>query len=229
MKKAKRLIMLVFGLFLFALGVVLVMQSNLGYGPWELFQAGLTNILPLTIGQATVLVGVVIVVTILILKEIIGIGTLANMALIGVFMDMILSWGIIPLVQGIPLGLIFTTLGLFTIAFGSYFYIASGFGAGPRDSLMVAIRRRTGLPIGVCRSMLECSAAFAGWLLGGPLGLGTVITAIFLGPCVQLVFRLFSFEAISIVHENLFDTLKFQKMNQKEKIQLSKTDIKQDN
>lgn len=228
MKKAKRLILLVFGLFLFALGVVLVMQGNLGYGPWELFQAGLTNLLPLTIGQATVLVGAVIVITILILRETIGIGTLANMALIGVFMDMILSWEIIPLAQGIPLSLIMLTLGLFTIAFGSYFYIGSGFGAGPRDSLMVAIRRRTRLPIGVCRSILECSVAFAGWLLGGPLGLGTVITAIFLGPCVQLVFRLFSFEAVNVVHESLFDTFKLQRKNQNEKIELEKINIKQD-
>ncbi|MEH6945037.1 YczE/YyaS/YitT family protein [Bacillus sp. JJ722] len=207
MDKGLRLIRLMFGLFLFALGSVSVMNSNLGYGPWELFQAGLTNLLPMTIGEATVFVSVIIVVIILILKETIGVGTLANMAFIGIFMDVILSAGLIPFGAGIFSGLCLLIVGLFTTAFGSYFYISSGFGAGPRDSLMVAIRRRTGLSIGVSRSILECSAATAGWLLGGPLGIGTVLTAILLGFCVQLVFRLFAFEATAIAHENLWTTL----------------------
>ncbi|WP_042349249.1 YczE/YyaS/YitT family protein [Bacillus massiliigorillae] len=210
MSKWLRLLRLMFGLFLFALGSVCVMNSNLGYGPWELFQSGLTNLMPLTIGEATVLVSVVIVIIILLLKEIIGVGTLANMAFIGIFMDVILSTGVIPFGTGIISGFVLLFLGLFITAFGSYFYISSGFGAGPRDSLMVAIRRRTGLSIGMSRGILECSAATAGWLLGGPLGIGTVMTAILLGFCVQLVFRLFSFEATAIVHENLWTTLQIR-------------------
>lgn len=211
MDKALRLVRLMFGLFLFALGSVCVMNSNLGYGPWELFQAGLTNLMPMTIGEATVFVSVIIVVIILLLKETIGVGTLANMAFIGIFMDLILSMGFIPFGTGILSGLCLLIIGLFITSFGSYFYISSGFGAGPRDSLMVAIRRRTGLSIGVSRCILECSAALAGWLLGGPLGIGTVMTAIFLGFCVQLVFRLFAFEATAIVHENLWTTLQIRR------------------
>ncbi len=82
MNKSLRILRLLFGLFLFASGSVLVMKANLGFGPWEVFQAGLTNYLPLTIGQATVLVSVMIVGLIILLKEKIGIGTLANMSLI---------------------------------------------------------------------------------------------------------------------------------------------------
>lgn len=208
MGKGLRIIRLLFGLFLFALGSVLVMKGNLGFGPWEVFQSGLTNLLPMTIGQATVLVSVVIVVLIIVLKEKVGIGTLANMVLIGLFMDFILWADLLPQAIHLASSLGLVMLGLFTTAVGSYFYIGSGFGAGPRDSLMVSIRRKTGLPIGLCRSGLECLVAFAGWMLGGPLGIGTVITAFGLGLFVQLVFRLFSFEITKVQHENLRETFR---------------------
>ncbi|MGM9925554.1 MAG: YitT family protein [Bacillus sp. (in: firmicutes)] len=213
MKRGMRFIRLVFGLFLFALGSVGVMNSNLGFGPWELFQAGIANHMPLSIGQATVLVSVIIVGIILLLKETIGVGTLANMAFIGIFMDLIIKAGVVPSGAGFISGLCLLAAGLFTTAFGSYYYISSGFGAGPRDSLMVAIRRRSGLSIGMSRCILECSAAGAGWLLGGPLGAGTFITAFCLGWCVQLVFRLFSFEATAVAHESLMSTLHIRRKN----------------
>ena len=206
MRYVSRLIRLAFGLFLFALGSVLTMRGNVGYGPWELFHTGLTHLLPLTIGQITVLTGVVIVVIDALLRESIGVGTLANMILVGTFMDLILATNLLPLAKGWIDGLLLLVLGLFVTATGSYFYISAGFGAGPRDSLMVAIRRFTGLPIGASRSVLEISAAALGFLLGGPLGLGTVLCAVGLGFCVQVVFRLFHFEATSIRHENLIDT-----------------------
>jgi len=212
MRKGLRLIQLVFGLFLFALGLVIVMRGNLGYSSWEIFHEGLTNLLPLTIGQATILVSVIIVGIIMLLKEKIGVGTLANMALIGLFMDIILVIDFIPTAIGIISGLCFIIAGLFVAAFGSYFYISSGFGAGPRDSLMVAICKKTGLPIGICRSLIECSVAVAGWILGGTLGIGTVIAAFGLGWCIQIVFRLFSFEATRIKHESLLETLHIRKV-----------------
>lgn len=202
-----RLLRLAFGLFLFSLGLVLVMRGNLGYGPWELFQAGLTNYMPITIGQATVLVSVMIVVLVFLLKETIGLGTLANMSLIGIFMDFILAIDIIPLATRSISGICMLIVGLFVVALGSYYYISSGFGAGPRDSLMVAIRRYTGLSIGVSRGILECSVAILGWLLGGPLGLGTVITAFGLGYCIQIIFKVFSFESTNVKHESLLETL----------------------
>lgn len=206
MQYISRLVRLVFGLFLFALGCVLTMRGNVGYGPWELFHTGLTHLLPLTIGQITVLTGVVIVVIDALLRESIGLGTLANMILVGTFMDLILATQLLPLAKGWIDGLALLVLGLFVTATGSYFYISAGFGAGPRDSLMVAIRRFTGLPIGAARSALEFTAAALGFLLCGPLGLGTVLCAVGLGSCVQIVFRLFHFEATAIHHENLVDT-----------------------
>ncbi|WP_206460308.1 YczE/YyaS/YitT family protein [Anaerovorax sp. IOR16] len=207
--KLKRILRLIFGLFLFSLGTVLIMQADLGYGPWEVFQSGLTNVLPLTIGQATILVSIIIVLLDLFLKEKIGIGTLLNMLLIGFFMDWILFSSLIPLATTIIMKIVLLISGLFTIAFGSYFYIGSGFGAGPRDSLMVSIRRYTGLPVGVSRGILEFSAAMGGYFLGGPLGLGTIVTAFGVGICIQIVFHLFSFETTQIEHEDLAETFNF--------------------
>jgi uncharacterized membrane protein YczE len=96
MRYIVRLLKLVGGLFIFASGIVMIMQSNLGYGPWELFHSGLTNVLPVTIGQATIMVGAIIVVADVLLKEAIGIGTILNMVLMGVFLDLILSLKFIP-------------------------------------------------------------------------------------------------------------------------------------
>ncbi len=205
-EKIKRLLRLLLGLFLYALGTVFIMRAGLGYGPWEVFQAGLTNILPITIGQSTILVSIVIVAADFLLKEKIGIGTVLNMLLIGLFMDWILATSLIPSISVLWGKGILLIAGLFIIAFGSYFYIGSGFGAGPRDSLMVSIRRYSGLPVGISRGILEFCAAAVGYLLGGPLGIGTLLTAFGIGLCIQIVFHLFSFETTQIVHEDLSET-----------------------
>jgi len=98
-------------------------------------------------------------------------------------------------------------LGLFIISFASYFYIGSGFGAGPRDSLMVAIERKTGLAVGISRGIIEGSAVVVGWFLGGPVGLGTVLAALGISFCIQAVFSLMKFEATMVTHETLNATL----------------------
>jgi uncharacterized membrane protein YczE len=95
---------------------------------------------------------------------------------------------------------------MFVISLGSYFYIKSGYGAGPRDSLMVALRRMTRLPVGLCRVLVEGSAVLAGWILGGPVGAGTVFAAFGIGVCIQITFSALRFEAASVRHETLSDT-----------------------
>jgi uncharacterized membrane protein YczE len=97
--------------------------------------------------------------------------------------------------------------GLFVISLGTYFYMGSGFGAGPRDGLMVVLERKTGLPVGLCRAIIESLAVLLGWLMGGPVGLGTVIAAFGIGLCVQVTFSLFKFQATEIRHETFRETL----------------------
>jgi uncharacterized membrane protein YczE len=116
---------------------------------------------------------------------------------------------ILPNIQGLVLGTVVMFAGLFTIAFGTFFYIRSGFGAGPRDSLMVGLKRKTKLPVGLCRGLLEGSVVLAGWLLGGPVGIGTLLAAFGISACIQVVFlSLMKFEATSVQHETLDVTIK---------------------
>jgi len=116
-------------------------------------------------------------------------------------MDLILFLDFIPLFYNFWIGTLVLLLGLFIIALGTYFYISSAFGAGPRDSLMVAVTRKTGLPVGLCRGILEVSVVLIGWLLGGMVGLGTVISAFAIGFCVQITFKLLKFDPTQVKHE----------------------------
>jgi uncharacterized membrane protein YczE len=139
--------------------------------------------------------------------EKLGLGTLLNMVLIGVFMDWILGMPGLPRANGWLGGIGLLAAGLFTIALATFFYISSGFGAGPRDSLMVVLTRRTGLAVGLCRVLIEGSAVLTGALLGGHFGAGTLIAAAGIGLCVQVTFSLLKFDPTRIHHETLMETV----------------------
>lgn len=203
-----RLLRLILGLLLYSLGAVVTIRANIGYSPWDVFHAGLTKTIGINIGAATVIVGVIIVVITALLGEKIGLGTIFNMILIGTFMDILLSLNIIPLAGNFILGVIMLIAGLFIIAFATYFYISSGFGAGPRDTLMVTLTRISRLPVGVCRGSIEVLAVLAGLKLGGMAGAGTITSALAIGACVQITFKLFRFDASKVKHETLDQTFK---------------------
>ena len=198
---------LIFGLFLYALGIVITMKAHLGFAPWEVFHQGVSLTIGLSIGKVSILTGFVICILVYLSGEKLGMGTILNMFLIGIFMDWILDSNVIPQMSGFISGIIMMFLGLFIISFASYFYIGSGFGAGPRDSLMVAIERKTGLAVGISRGIIEGSAVFIGWLLGGPVGFGTVIAAFGISFCIQAVFSLLKFKTTLVKHETLGATL----------------------
>lgn len=199
----KRLFKLIAGLFLFALGNVTIMRSSLGYPPWDVLHAGLADTVGLTIGTLVIIVSLVLVVIVQLSGEKLGLGTLCNMVLMGIYMDLIIFLDFLPRPASLPARAALMLLGMLIVATGSYHYISSGFGAGPRDSLMVVLRRKTGLPVGLCRSVLECVVVLAGWLLGGPVGLGTFIVAVGIGAFIQMVFAIARFDAAAIQHETL--------------------------
>ena len=196
-----RFIKLNFGLFLYGLGIIVTMRANVGYAPWEVLHSGISQTLGVSIGLVNTAVGAIIVAIVFLLGEKIGLGTIFNMFMIGLFMDLILFWDFIPLFTNFWIGTLVLILGLFIISLGTYFYISSAFGAGPRDSLMVAITRKTGLPVGLCRGILEVSVVLIGWFLGGMVGLGTVISAFVIGFCVQITFKLLKFDPTLVKHE----------------------------
>jgi len=204
----KRFASLNLGLFLFSLGIVLTMNANMGFAPWDVFHKGMANIFNMSIGVASILLGLVICVLVALAGEKLGLGTLLNMVIIGALLDLILYLDIIPVMQGFISGTAMMIAGLFTISLGSFFYMGSGFGAGPRDSLMVVLERKTGLSVGVCRAGLESAAVLFGWMMGGPVGLGTVMAAFGIGFCIQVTFSALKFRTTDVKHETLAETVK---------------------
>ncbi|MDD3980999.1 MAG: hypothetical protein RBT72_00140 [Spirochaetia bacterium] len=202
-----RFLKLIVGLFLYALGIVLTIQANIGYGPWEVFHVGISAVTGISIGTASIIVGLVIVLITILMGETIGLGTLLNMFLIGFFLDLLLALGLIPKVENLLAGIPVLILGLYVISLGSYFYIGSGFGAGPRDSLMVALARRLRWPIGLIRSLIELTATILGWTLGGMVGLGTLISGFAIGFCIHSSFKLLKFDPTRVHHSTLNESL----------------------
>jgi uncharacterized protein len=203
-----RLLRLIFGLFLYALGIVITLKAHVGYAPWDVLHVGLAKTTGITIGLASILIGILIVVVTFLLGEKLGLGTILNMILIGVFLDLILKLNLIPVMDKFGWGVIMLMIGLFVISLATYFYIGSGFGAGPRDSLMVSLARKTNLPIGLCRGTIEVIAVLVGWKLGGMVGIGTVIAALAIGFCIQITFRVLKFDAKKVDHQTLVVTYK---------------------
>lgn len=206
-REGLRITRLVWGLFLYALGIVMTVHANLGVSPWDVFHQGVSLHTGLTFGMTNILTAVVIVTITAVMKEHVGFGTLCNMILIGAFIDVLMLGGWVPEMHSFPTGLVMMISGLFVIALASFFYMGAGYGAGPRDSLMVVLTRRTGRPVGLCRIAVEGTALFCGWLLGGRAGLGTIISAFGIGFAVQIVFTLLHFNVRTIRQESFVETL----------------------
>lgn len=198
-----RLLRLFFGLFLYALGIVLTMQAHIGYAPWEVFHAGFAKLLNTQIGTMTISVGLAILIVTFLFGEKVGVGTISNMLFVGLFMNVLLSSGFFTERTTLTGGTLQMIGGLFVIALASYFYISSGFGAGPRDSLMVLLSRKTGLSVGACRAGIEVSVTVIGYLMGGMLGWGTLLGAVGIGFCIQITFRILRFDPKLVLHEDL--------------------------
>jgi uncharacterized membrane protein YczE len=189
-----RLAWLVFGLFLCAVGIVLFLESRLGLPPWDVLHQGIARHTPLSFGIANVVVAVVVLGLAWWLGARIGFGTVANAALIGLFVALLQPLHAVRDLSEWPLAPRVGLLGLGLVAFGvgSAFYIGAALGAGPRDSLMLVGSRRLGLRIGGVRALIEVSVLVAGFLLGGVVGLGTVVFAALIGPAVEASFWLLS-------------------------------------
>ena len=182
-----RSIWLVTGLFLCALGILAFLESKLGLPPWDVLHQGIAKHTPLSFGLANEAVALAVLVLAWRLGAVLGPGTVANAALIGVFVAVVEPWHTVQRLETWPLGarvaLLFAGLALFGV--GTAFYIGASMGAGPRDSLMLVGAARAGVRIGVSRATLEGSVLVVGFLLGGRVGLGTVLFALAIGPAVE--------------------------------------------
>ena len=178
-----------FGFVLFGLSTNMMVRANLGLGPWDVLHMALTYHLPITLGEASIGVALVVVLLDVILREPLGWGTIANMIFIGVWIDILK-----PFVPSVPsvfwIQIAYLLLGTIMMGFATAIYIGVDAGAGPRDSLMLALSRLSKTSVRRARTILEVSAVAVGWLLGGPAWLGTLLFALTIGPAVQLAFKL---------------------------------------
>ncbi len=214
-----KIIRLIFGLFLFAVGIVLTINANIGLQPWDIFHQGLSKVIHMTMGQTSILVGLVIVLFNIFMKEKAGWGTLCNMVLVGLFMDFLMLNNVIPESNHFIIGILMMLLGLFVIGIASYFYIGTGWGAGPRDGLMVVFIKKTGKSVRLVRNTIEIIVSIAGYFLGGSIGIGTVITATTVGYFVQFAFKLFNFNVDEVKHRYIDDDIRllYKKIKAKKK------------
>lgn len=202
-----RIIRLFAGLTAYSLGIAMTVQANIGLAPWDVFHQGLALRLGITFGMASIAASAVIVVAVYLCGERFGVGTLLNMLYIGLVIDVLILGSVITKAGTLASGLVMFVAGLFIIAFATYLYIGAGYGAGPRDSLMAVLSRKTGRTAGFCRSVVELVVLVMGWALGGKAGLGTVICAFGIGAAVQIVFSSLRFDINSVSHESIGETL----------------------
>jgi uncharacterized membrane protein YczE len=200
-----RVCQLVFGLFLFSLGIILIVHANLGAPAWDVFHLGIVKHSNLTFGRAGIFVGIFVIMACIYLKEIPGWGTFANWYLIGVFLDLIENQGWMPYAKDVLLQAAMLFSGVLAIGIGTFFYMNTGLGTGPRDGLMMGLAKKLSGQIWIIRTCIEVSVALMGYLLGGPLGIGTVLSALLIGPAVQLVYRVGRKDPKSIKHTNILD------------------------
>jgi len=190
----RRMPRLMWGLVLFGVGLAFMGESNLGLGPWEVFHQGISIHTGIPIGTVGIFVGFVVLLGWIPLKERLGVGTFLNVVIIGVVIDLTI-W-VMPTPEAEAMKWVALISGLLLNGLASGLYIGAGLGPGPRDGLMTGIARR-GYPVGVVRFGLEVIVLVLGWLLGGTVGIGTVLYAFGIGPLVHVFLELFSLEPVA--------------------------------
>ena len=177
-------IMLITGLFFFGLGEAIIIGSGSGVSPWTVLAQGISIRTDLSVGTTTFLISIGILIFWIPLKQVPGIGTILNAIIIASTIDLTLPY--LPQPNETYLKLFQVCIGIFIVGLGSGIYLISNLGPGPRDGLMIGLQKQTGTSIPLIRTILELSAVISGWLLGGVVGIGTVLFVFGIGPCVGI-------------------------------------------
>lgn len=180
----KRVVILFFGLAIFGLGDSLLIQSNIGNAPWTVFAQGLSGRTGISIGLATFVTSVFVLLIWIPLREQPGFGTLSNIVLIALFIE--IGTYIFPIQENYVSGIAFALLGIALVGAGSALYITCGLGPGPRDGAMTGFHRRTGIRVSRVRLAIELTVLIAGLALGGTVGLGTLLFAVLIGNSIAI-------------------------------------------
>ena len=178
------MILLIVGLIIFGAGDAVLISARLGNTPWTVLAEGIAENLGWSIGESTFFVSFIVLLLWIPLKEKPGIGTILNAILIAATIEVLLP--ILPTPEAFSLQIIQVLVGIFLVAIGSGLYLTANLGPGPRDGTMTGLTKVTGIPIGRIRSGIEIFVIAIGWTLGGKFGIGTILFAILIGPCVAI-------------------------------------------
>lgn len=202
-KEVFKNIKLIIGLFVCALGLVMTINANLGVAPWDAFHQGLSKVFGITLGTASISTGFFIVLLDIFLGQPIGRGTIINMVVLGLFIDLLMLNNLVPVFSTFVPSLIMLLIGMVVNAYGVFIYMSAELGSGPRDGLMVVLTKRTGKSVKFIKSTIEVVVVTVGYLLGGKIGIGTVILALFGGYVLQYVFKSVNYDVSKANHTYL--------------------------
>ena len=206
--RLKRSLLASAGLLLFSFGFYLQLAGNVGLSPWPALNQGLSNHLPITFGQASILVSVIIVVLDLLMKETIGLGTILDALLVGWGSDLFIALELIPYQDEFIPGLALLIIGLVAACVGQWLYMLAGLSCGPRDAFLVGLGKKLPkLSIGTVNIILTLAVALIAAVLGGQIGFGTLLSLMCTGIIMDLVFKIVRFEPRSVTHEGLLETV----------------------
>ena len=196
-------------LFINGFGIYLTIQANIGVGPWEVLNLGLSKSLGILYGNASIAVSLSILAIDVLMREPIGIAMFIDAIVVGKAVDFFNWLHVVPACSSLWTGIPVLIAGLFILAYTQYTYMIASLGCGPRDTLLVGLAKRVKrIPIGAVSIALLSLATLIGWLLGGPVGIGTIICAFGTGPVMQLAFATVRFDATSVRHQRLRDSAK---------------------
>lgn len=181
----RRLAALYVGLWLYGLSMAVMLRAALGLDPWDVFHQGVADHVPLSFGTVTAITGAAVLLAWIPLRQRPGLGTVSNVVVIGVSVDVGL-W-LLPHLDSLLIRVAAMAAAVVLNAIATVLYIGAGMGPGPRDGLMTGLVRRTGRPVWLVRTSLEVTVLSIGWLLGGSLGIGTLVYAFGIGPLIHLM------------------------------------------
>lgn len=176
----RRIAQLAIGLVCYGFGTALMVRAELGIAPWDVLTQGIQLKTGLAFGLITILTSIVVLLLWIPIRQKMGIGTIANAVLVGVFFEV--GYALFPAPTNLVWSILSLIFGIVLVGFATGLYIGARFGPGPRDGLMTGLHRVTGWPIWVVRTGLEVVVLVIGWLLGGDVGFGTLAFALFIGP-----------------------------------------------
>ena len=196
-------------LFVNGFGLYLTIRANIGAAPWDVLNLGIAKTFGILYGTASISVSLTILLIDILMKEPVGIAMFIDAIVVGKAVDFFNWLDPIPPCKSLLTGIPLMIAGLFVLAYTQYTYMIASLGCGPRDTLMVGVAKRVKrIPIGVVSIAILSTATLVGWLLGGPVGIGTLICAFGAGPIMQLAFHTVHFDATTIHHQRLRDSFK---------------------